>query len=536
MGDTRTKNSSRNIIFSLMAYFLQVVLGFFVRRYFIYIFGTEYLGLNSLFTNVISILSLAELGFGSALVFAMYKPMADGDKEKVRQLLQFYRKSYMIIGSVIGVIGLCVLPFMNYFQAKAPSVNVDLYIVYLIYLFNTVVSYFFAYRRSLLYVNQRNDIESKVGILCQILSTILQLGVLAFVKDYYIYVCVSVFATILSNALIYLITQKKYADLVIKPLSSLDKTTRKQINKNILAMLFHKIGGTVVYSTDSLIIYLMFDALTLGKYSNYLLITGSVNTIINLFLSSLRGSIGNSIASESIEKNYFLFKKLNYIYLWIVSFCAIAIFALSNPFINIVLNKGGGDLTFDLTMISLISLCFFMQGIRYMTCVFKECKGLFYEDRFKPLFESIINLVVSIVLAHYIGLAGVIIGTMASSLLCIIVEPYVLNKHYFKKSTPKYLVKLLYYFVLTVLTGVATYIIIGLIKDVNIWTLVFKFAICAILPNVVLLLGLVWLPEFKDCINWGKQMLNNRKNKVSPSTTPLDVEICAEQIDEKDTD
>lgn len=513
MSDTRTKNSSRNIIFSLMAYFLQVVLGFFVRRYFIYIFGTEYLGLNSLFTNVISILSLVELGFGTALVFAMYKPMADGDKEKVRQLLQFYRKSYIIIGLVIGSIGLCVLPFMHYFQAKAPSVDIDLYIVYLIYLFNTVVSYFFAYRRSLLYVNQRNDIESKVGILCQILSTILQLGVLTFVKDYYVYVCISVFSTILSNTLIYSITQKKYSDLVIKPQSSLDKATKKQINKNIFAMLMHKIGGTAVCSTDSLIIYLMFDALTLGKYSNYLLITASVTAIINIFLNSIRGSVGNSIASESVEKNYFLFKKLNYIYLWIVSFCAIAIFCLSNPFIDIVLNKGGGDLTFDLYMTALIALSFFMQCTRYMVCVFKECKGLFYEDRFRPLFEAIINLVVSIVLAHYIGLAGVIIGTIASALLCIISEPYVLNKHYFHKSTPKYLAKLLYYLVITIISGGVTYFVLRFIPDSSVWTLVAKFAICAVLPNIILLLAFAWMPQFKEWIDWGKQMLAKRKHK-----------------------
>lgn len=511
MSDSRTKNSSRNIIFSLMAYMLQVVLGFFVRRYFIYVFGTEYLGLNSLFTNVISILSLVELGFGTALVFAMYKPMADGDKEKVRQLLHFYKISYMLIGSIIGVIGLCVLPFMNYFQAKAPSVEVNLYVIYLVHLFNTVVSYFFAYRRSLLYVSQRNDIESKVGIFCSLLSSSLQMIVLLFIKNYYVYACISIISTILSNALIYFITQKKYPDLVLKPQTYLDKEDRKQINKNIFAMLLHKIGGTVVYSTDSLIIYLMFDALTLGKYSNYLLITSYVTAIINIFLNAIRGSVGNSIASESVERNYALFKKLNFIYLWGVTFCSVAIFSLSNPFINIVLNKSAGDLTFGTPIIALISLSFFMLHIRYMVCIFKECKGLFYEDRLKPLLEAIINLVVSIVLAYYIGLAGVIIGTIASDLLCIIVEPYVVNKHYFHQSTPKYLLKLLYYFAVTVMTSTIMHFVLSLIPDLNLWTLVLKFAICAVLPNIILLLCLCWMPEFKQCFNWAKQILKSRK-------------------------
>ena len=507
--ESRTKNSTRNILFSAMAYLIQILLGFFVRRYFIFYFGTEYLGFSSLFSNILSVLSLVELGVGSALVFAMYKPMADGENEKVRQLLQFYKKSYTIIGLVIGALGLCVLPFMSYFQTKAPSVEINLYIVYIVFLFNTVISYFFAYRRSLLYVSQRNDIESKVGILVNILSAGLQLAVILFVKNYYAYISVSILSTILSNLIIYLITQKMFADLVKKPAEPLDKTERKSITKNIFALLCHKLGGTVVYSTDSLIIYLMFDAATLGKYSNYLLITSYVTAIINIVLGAIRGSVGNAIASESVDDNYKAFKKLNYAYLWLVSFCSICIFALSDSFIDVVFNKSGVVLTFDFSIILLISISFFILHARYMLCIFKECAGLFRQDRIKPVFEAVINLVVSLALAYLIGLAGIIIGTICSNIMCIIVEPYVVNKHYFKRSTMRYMLRLLYQFLVTAVVGGAMYYLCGLIANDGILNLVLKFAICGVGANVLLLLGLGWLEEFKQCFKWGTGILRN---------------------------
>jgi len=235
--ESRTKNSSRNLIFSMLAYIIQIVLGFLVRRYFIYYFNEEYLGLNSLFTNVLSLLSLAELGFGGAIVFAMYKPMAEGDEEKVRQLLYFYKKCYLMIGLIILGIGLCVLPFMDYFKKQAPNVDVNLYVIYLINLFNTVISYFFAHRRSLLYTNQRNDIESKINMVINIALTGMQLVVLIFVRNYYLYISLTGITTILSNALIFFVTQKLYKNYLRKPEAYLDKESKREINKNICAMV-----------------------------------------------------------------------------------------------------------------------------------------------------------------------------------------------------------------------------------------------------------------------------------------------------------
>ena len=516
--ESRTKNSTRNMIFSMLAYMTQIVLGFLVRRYFIYYFNAEYLGLNSLFTNVISLLSLAELGFGAAIVFAMYKPMADGDDEKVRQLLQFYKKCYLIIGLVVLAIGACVFPFVNFFKTKAPNVNVNLYIVYAVNLFNVVITYFFAHRRSLLYTSQRSDIESKINTVMNIVSAVTQLLVLVFIRNYYLYISIAGIVAVINNVFVYIVTQKMFPELLRKPDSYIDKESIKSINKNIRAMIFHKIGSAVVYGTDSLVIFLMLGSESLGKYSNYLLITTYVSAVIAVFTGAMRGSIGNSIASESVEKNHQLLKKLNFIYFWIISFCTISIFILADPFIDVILTKSTSDsLTFDKTIILLIAINFFLSQSRYLIGMFKECAGLFYQDRFKSLVEAIVNLVVSIVLAKYIGIAGVIVGTIASTITTSLwIEPYVFHKHYLKKSTIKYFGKYAIYALSMIVSGVATFLVCTFIPDGTIWLLLAKGIVCVIVSNVSLLICMGWLPEFKECFNWGKLIISRllKKKKV----------------------
>lgn len=519
MQGSRVKNSSRNILFSMIAYIVQIVLGFIVRRYFIYYFCEEYLGINSVFSNILSLLSLAELGFGTAIVFAMYKPMADDDKEKVRQLLQFYKKCYTIIGLIVLGIGLMVFPFMYYFKSKVSNIDVNFYVVYSIYLFNSVVSYFFSYRRSLLYTSQRNDIESKVNLIINIFSSLLQVLILFTIRNYYIYLSVSGIAQILNNAIIFFITEKKYGDYTKKPQSVLDKKTVKEINKNIFAMIYHKIGTAIVYSTDSLIIYFMFGSSTLGKYSNYLLITTYVTSMIAIITNAIKGSVGNSIASETSEKNYHLFKKLNFFYMWIVSFCSISIFILSDPFIDIVLTKNPQtNLLFNRVIITLISLNFLFSVSRYLCGTFKECAGLFYQDRFKPLFEALINLVVSIILSFKWGLAGVVLGTIVSSITTgVWVEPFVLYKYYFKKSCKEYFLKYLWFVIVAIVSGVGTYYLCNLIPSSNLLNLIIKFIICAIIPNCFLLLLLFWIPEFKDNFRFAKNLLLSLLKKQKKS-------------------
>ncbi|NCB48017.1 MAG: hypothetical protein EOM55_00065 [Clostridia bacterium] len=514
--ETRTKRSLNNILFSLIAYVLQVILGFIVRRYFIYFIGAEYLGLTALFSNVLSILSLAELGFGSAIIFAMYKPMAEKNEEKVKQFLELYKKFYLVVGFVVLGIGLALTPFVHLLINGTPAVSVNLQVVFLILLVNTTMSYFFAHRRALLYTSQRNDIESKINIIAHITSTILQLLILFTIKDYYFYLSVGIFITILNNFLVWFITQKKYRNYLGKPSEELDFKTKKEIKKNVIAMVFHKIGGVIVFGTDSILIsMILINGLdTLGKYSNYILITTYVGAIIALLISSIRGSVGNSIATQSVEDNFRLREKLNFVFFWIVGFCAVCIFVLSGPFISVILTKSSSvNLLLGNEIVLLVSVSFFLTYSRYLTGVFLETAGLFHPWRFSAIIESAINLVASILLGLWIGLAGIILGTILSTILMPLwVAPHVLNKYYFKKSTFVYMGKYLIYAGATLTAGLVTWFVCSFVPNGTILLLVAKFAICAVLPNIVLFLCLCWMPEFKQAIQWLISLLKLKKN------------------------
>lgn len=534
MTESRTRNSTRNIIFSATAYLIQIILGFLVRRYFIYYFNEEFLGLNSLFSNILTVLSLAEMGIGGAIVFAMYKPMAEKDTAKVNALLNFYKKCYITIGCLVTILGLCVVPFMGYFKAKAPKVDVNLYAVYLIYLFNSVISYFFAHRRALLYTDQRQDIESKVNIVANLGQSLLQLVIIIFIKNFYLYLGVVGVTNLISNVLIYIITNKKYNNLINGIKNDIDADTKKLIKKNVLAMLFHKIGGVVVFGTDSILIYLLIGASVLGRYSNYVLITTNVGYIFTIYINAIRGSIGNSIASRNEKENYDLFNKLNMIHFMITSFCTVCIFVLANPFIDTILTKDKSiSLLLDLPTLIIICVNFYLSRSRELANAFKECAGLFYQDRFKPIAESIINLVSSIVLAKFIGLSGIILGTIISTIaMPLWVEPYVLNKCYFKKSNSKYFLKYLYYSICMLISCAITYFVCGLIPTGGIWLLVLRFGVCAVVAATTLILGFMFLPEFKQCVAWGKSILGNIKLRhqtaVVNNESVIPVEFVAE--------
>jgi len=515
MTETRTKNSSRNIVFSMTAYLVQIVLGFLVRRYFIFYFNEEFLGLNSLFANILSILSLAELGFGTAIVFSMYKPMAENDVEKVKALLGFYKKCYTIIGIMVAVLGLIVLPFMPYFKTKAPSVDVNIYLVYLLFLANSVVSYFFAYRRSLLYANQRNDIESKINILIYIIQSVGQLLVIVLLKNFYLYIVVIGLCTILNNIFVVLITQKKYSEYLDFSHVLLSDSERKAIKKNVTALIFHKVGEMLIYSTDSVLIYTLVGASALGKYSNYVLIVSYIGTIINLYINALSGSIGNLVASEPVEKNATLFSKLNFIHVFICAFCTICIFNLSDPFIDCILTKNAAD-SLLLDKFTLLAICFsfYLNYSKNMVNAFKQAAGLFEQDKYMTLVEAGINLVASIVLARFLGLIGIVIGTIISTLaISMWTKPYVLNRYYLKQNTLTYFLKYLGYTACMGVSGVITYYVCSLILARGIGMLVVKFAVCGLVAGVTLLAGFSLMPDFKNCLEWGKTILKNFRNK-----------------------
>lgn len=308
----RTKNATRNIIFGLALTQFQILAPFLMRTAMIYFMGMEYLGLNSLFSSILQVLNLAELGVGSAMVFSMYKPIAEDDSQTICALLKLYRTYYLIIGLVVAFVGIILLPFIpRLIKGNIPS-GLNVYILYLLNLGATVLSYWlFAYKNSLLTAFQRNDLSSKVTLLTTCFQYVLQLAVLAFIKNYYWYLIVALFTQALTNVVTAIVVTRYYQDY--HPVGVLDKQLVKSINHRIRDLFTSKLGGVIVNSVDSIVISAFLGLTALAIYQNYFFILTAIISLVSVIFASCMAGIGNSIVIETVDKNFMDLKKFTFI-------------------------------------------------------------------------------------------------------------------------------------------------------------------------------------------------------------------------------
>lgn len=510
---SRTENVKRNLIFNVVRFVTQLVLQFVLRTVLIYVMGVEYIGLNGLFSNIFTFLNLAELGIGSAIVFAMYKPIAEEDTQKIIALQNLYKKFYFIIALIVLLIGGILTPFVKMFIKDNVSVNINLYILFVMYLSNAVVGYLSAHKRSLLLAYQRNDIEKKISTICLIFMYAIQVGVIFLTKNYYAFFAVNIAFTIIECVVIWIVTDKYFPNIKGKG-SVIDKNTKTEITKNVAALSLHKIGGAVIFSTDNILVSSFFGVLILGAYSNYALIITSLNSLLGLIITSLTGSVGNLLASSDKEIVYQKFKQLNFINSFLSAFCAICLFILFQPFIKIW--TGGGVYLLNNSTILILCISFYFTKMRANVNLFKDCAGLFRQNKWQPVAEAVINLSVSIILAKFLGINGVFIGTIISTIVAPFwVEPKVLYKHYFNKNVWQYFKRYAIDVLITILVASCCYFVCGFIPDGGLWLLVAKFALCCSLTLVLLILSYCWTPEFKETFAMAKNFLKNvfSKNK-----------------------
>lgn len=504
---TRIQNVKRNLIFNVVKFATQMLLQFLLRTIMIYVLGAEYLGLNGLFTNIFTFLNLAELGIGSAIVFNMYKPIAEGDTEKVKALQNLYKKFYIIISLVVLGLGLLLMPFINVFINGDVTVDINIYILYALYLANTLIGYFSAHKRSLLFAYQRNDVENKVKTFCLFGMTLIQIIVLILTKNYYIFFTVNLVFTFVECVLIHVSSNKLFPEINGKA-EPLDEETKKQVGKNVAALSLHKIGSAVVFSTDNILISTMLGLVVLGAYSNYYLIITTLISVFSLITNALTSSVGNLIASENKEYAYSKFKQINFIFSIMSAFSTICLIVLLQPFIK--LWTGGGVYLLDFSTTVLLSISFYLTRMRGATSMFKDGAGLFWQNRFAPLAESLINLVVSIILGIFLGINGIIIGTILSTLFVPFwVEPKVLYKHYFKKSVWNYFKTYFRDVLIMLVVGALCFGVCSLIPEGGIWLLLARFAVCVSLSAVLLIVAYLPTKEFKEIWIMVKNWIKN---------------------------
>lgn len=482
---SRTKSSLINFIFAMIGQGIGLVVSFIARIFFVKILGSEYLGLNGLFTNILTVLSLAELGVGNAITYSLYKPLAENDINKCNLLMQLYKKIYIIIGITILILGISLTPFLSIFIKEIPKIpNINL--IYILFVLNTAISYFYSYKRNLIIADQNRYIATIYRYGFYILLNIFQIIYLLLVKDYIGFLVIQIITTLLENILVSIKANKMYPYLREKKQFKLDNDTKKEIFNNTKAMMMHKIGGVIVNSTDNIILSRFVGLVAVGIYSNYYLIISALNLIFGQIFSSLTASIGNLCASSKKEKQFEIFKHINFLTFWIFSFSTISLLILFNPFIELWVGK---EYIFNFDIVLILAINFYISGLRKSVLTFREASGLFQKDKYKSIIEAIINLVTSIILAIKFGTFGVFLGTFISSVTtCVWIEPYVLYKYGFNKKLSLYFRTYFKQLSLTILIAIVTYLLCSIIKFNIYISFTIKALICLIIPNTILYL------------------------------------------------
>lgn len=405
----RTKNSLRNMIVSLALGFIAIIINFIAQKFFVDTLGVEYLGLNGLFTNIIAMLSVVELGLGVAVVYHLYKPLQENDEEKISSIMMFYKKGYRIIAFIVLCLGLIVLPFLPHIVGQN-SLTVSIPLVYMLFLLNVVVSYLFSFKRLILYADQKNYLINIVHIIAIVVLNALQIWVLIATRDYYLYLILKVLMTLIENMVINAIVDRKYK---LHENAVLDQETRSDIFIKIKGLIYHRLGEFLVLGSTNIIISILLGIKIVGLYSNYFLIQTALTMMFSQMSTALTASVGNLLLSKNKLEHYKAFRRLYFIN-QVLAVISVAIFIVaSNSFIIWWLGEG---FTFSFGIVAALALNIYLMLVRSVFGNFKQAAGIFYEDRYVPLIESAINIVASIALIQFMGLAGAFIGTALSSM------------------------------------------------------------------------------------------------------------------------
>ena len=511
----RTISSIKNLIVAFGGQFIGIIISFVARIVFLKILNAEYLGINGLFTNILTILCLAELGIGSAMNFSLYKPLAEQNKEKIKSLMYLYKKAYIIIGIIILVLGIAISPLLPYFINEMPDIPENIYFIYILFVINTGISYFFSYKRALIISDQKRYIATFYRYAFYFLLNVAQIICLLVTRNYILFLILQIIFTLLENIFVSIKANKMYPYLKEKNIDRLLKEETKEIKKNVLALILHKVGGILGNCKDNIIISKFIGLTEVGIYSNYYLIISALNTIIGQFFSSIVASIGNLGATENKEKLKNIFDNVFFMNFWIYGFSSICLYILFNDFITLWL---GEEYLLSIGVMLIIVIDFFIEGMRKTVLTFKDGLGLFWYDRYKPVFSLIVSLVASIILVQKIGLAGVFIGTIISTLTTAFwIEPYVLYKYGLKAKLREYFKQCIKYTIITILVALLTIFIVNtLFTSVNILTFIGKLLLCIGIPNLCFVLIFRKSEEFiyfKNLIEGIINKIKNRKNK-----------------------
>ena len=512
MTTNRTRSSIKNSAAALIGQLVTIILNFAVRTIFIKTLGAAYLGINGLFTNILSVLSFAEIGFGTAIIYAMYAPLSIKDEVRVSKLMNYYAKVYETIGTFIFLVGLVLIPFLDFFindLSELPKELPPLWVIYLLYLLNTSVSYFFNYKRSLIIASQNGHIDSLNQLYFNIIKGALQIGALFIFHDFLSFLIIQIACTFLGNYFISKKADKLFPYLAANKDLKIDKVDKDALRRNVFAMSFSKLGSVVITGVDDLLISKFVGIIVMGIYSNYLLLTNTIRIVFMQIMLPVTASVGNYVAQKSNEESHNFFNKLFFINAYFAICCFIALSTLVNPFINLIWGK---EYVFSALITFLITFNFYLDRMRITSQIFIDAKGLFWPIKWKSLFEAAINLSFSFyfLLVLKWGVESVIIATIISNLTTNIWwEPYVVFKHGFQKKVSTYYITILKY------TGILGISYIAAIYLQSFFSESFSGFLCKsfialLVPNIIIILFYFKTKELHYFAGLVKNIINKK--------------------------
>ena len=504
----RTKNSIKNIYISILTQVIITLLGFISRKVFVDSLGTEYLGVNGLLSNVLSMLSLVEGGIGTSIVYNLYKPLAENDEPRIIALVQLYKKLYGILAVVIFGLSLTLYPFLGVLMQDDSAIT-SINIIYFIFVAKNMISYLNAHKWSLINADQKGFVLAKYNLIFSIVTTISKIIVLLITNNYILFLLIETAIFIIQNLWNGKVVNERYPYIKTKEKYFIDEDIKNNLITNVKALFLHNIGGYCVFGTDNILISAFISVKAVGLYSNYTMIIEQLSSLLTPIINGIGASVGNLIATESKEKNYEIFNITYLINFWIYSVCTIFLYNLLEPFITWWL--GDGFLLDKLTFI-VVLINFYISGMRKSVMTFKNKAGIFVNDKYIPLLEALINLGSSIILVKYFGLAGIFMGTTISSITFPLwTQSKLVYNKVFNKSVIEYFKKYLLYIVLTIAVGIVTTFLCNTIVITGFIGLVLKGLICMIVPNIIYIILFYKGNECKYILNTLKVLIDKKK-------------------------
>ncbi len=477
----RIKSATRNIAFGFIGQAATLILSFALRTIFIMHLSEDLLGVNSMYSNILSLLNMAELGIGTALNFSLYGPVARGEKEKIKSYMQLYRKAYRVIATVVAVVGLLLVPFLKYLAKNPGDVSErDLTLYYLIFLFNTVSSYFVAYKYSLVNAEQKNYIQTNILTITKIVTVSIQIAVVVITENFYLFLLTDAAVQLVQKIFVSIYLDKKYPLLKEKNIEPLAKAESDEVWKKTKALVFHKVGDVARLQTDAIIITSFIQVKMAGYVDNYNLVLNSVSNFVNIIFNSVISSFGNLIATESKQKQYEMFKVYRFFASWIYGYSCVGFMILLTPLIRIWI---GDKWVLVPAAVYCILTDYYFKGDRIVLSNYKTAAGVFEQDKYLALIQGAVNLVLSIALVQTpLGIVGIYIGTIVSGLIANITKPIIIYRACFDMDASSYFIDSFKYIASLLFVLLSCHFIsLKVLSNLNIFT----FLIMAVIITVV---------------------------------------------------